>query len=84
MFVKINRINSQNLTKELVVDTCEIVFVSETKPHQVCEKKVNVDTGEEEEIFNEEPRYLIGFKNGRHPQIIDKENYEKLCKALLG
>ena len=91
MFVIITRINEDNERKELVVDTNEIVFLSETKDH-VCydkptkfEKTTNLETGEEVEEpveWETEKRYLIAFKNGKHPQFLDKENYEKL-KAIL-
>lgn len=89
MFVKINRINEKNNVKELIVDTSEIVFLSETEPHTEpveWEEQENEETGEVEKVpskWEETPRYLIAFKNGKHPQFIDKENYEKLSAILL-
>lgn len=75
MFVKINRFNEDNEVKELVVNTEEIAFLSETKPH--------VEESEDGETEIETPRYLIAWKNGKHPQFIDKENYEKLVSLLV-
>lgn len=90
MFVTIHRINEDNEVKELVVNTEEIVFLSETKPHINYDKPTefadveneNGNVESEPVQFETEPRYLIGFKNGRHPQFLDKENYEILKKAL--
>lgn len=91
MFVKITRINEDGREKEILVDTDKIVFVSETEPH-ICydkptkfEKRVDLDTGEEEEVpveFETQERFLITFDNGRHPQFIDRANYEKLSALL--
>lgn len=101
MFTKVTRINEDNERKELLVDTDEIVFLSETKPH-ICydkpikfedvlndngEPMVNEETGEviqEPTEWETEERFLIAFKNGRHPQFLDRENYEKLSAILLG
>lgn len=91
MFVTITRINEDNERKELVVDTKKIVFLSETKPH-VCYDKptkfVEVKDEETGEVSQEpvewevEERFLIAFDNGKHPQFLDRENYEVLKKAL--
>ena len=92
MFVKLTRINESNQKMELVVDTNEIVFVSESKPHYHYDKPVafaketDPATGEEYEYateFESEPRYVIAFKNGRHPQFIDKDNYDTLVNILM-
>lgn len=92
MFVKINRINEKGNVKELIVDTNEIVFLTETEPHVDYEKPVGYEETEEEDtgIITKIPnewettnRYLIAFKNGKHPQFIDKENYDKLSEILL-
>lgn len=91
-FVKINRINEQGNIKELVVDTNKIVFLSETEPHVNYDKptKYEEQTDEETGIITKvpcewetTPRYLIAFDNGKHPQFIDKDNYEKLSAILL-
>lgn len=90
MFVKINRINEKNNVKELVVDTSKIVFLSETEPHVNYDKPIEWEDQEDEELglikvptkYEETPRYLIAFDNGKHPQFIDKENYDKLVKLL--
>lgn len=90
-FVKINRINEQNHVKELVVNVDEIAFLSETEPHIDYEKPVGYEETEDEETgvitkvpnkWEETPRYLIAFKNGKHPQFIDKDTYDKLVKKL--
>ena len=90
MFVKINRINEQNHVKEIVVDTDEIVFVTETEPHINYDEPIEWETKFDDEMgqiqvatkWTETPRYIIAFKNGRHPQFLDKENYDKLVDAL--
>ena len=86
MFVKITRFNEDNEVKELVVNTEEIAFLSETKPHLEWEEEEHqLDDGTTvpvQKVVSEEPRYLIGFKNGRHPQFISKETYEKLVNKL--
>ena len=91
-FVKINRINEKGNVKELLVDTNKIVFLSETEPHVDYDKPTkyeevtNDETGEvtqEPCEWETTPRYLIAFDNGKHPQFIDKENYEKLSAILL-
>lgn len=92
MFVKITRINNQNHEKELVVNTDEIVFLSECEDHInydepiAYEETTDEDTGIITKVPSEweiEKRYVIGFKNGKHPQIVDKTNYEKLAEILL-
>lgn len=91
MFVKINRINEKNNVKELIVDTNEIAFLSETEPHINYDKPIAfVDVENEDGEMVQEPsewettpRYLIAFKNGKHPQFLDKDNYEKLSAILL-
>lgn len=92
MFVKINRINEKENVKELIVNLDEIAFLSETEPH-VCydkptkfEDSTDEETGETTQVpveWETTERYLIAFKNGKHPQFIDKENYEKLKNLLL-
>ena len=91
MFVKLTRINENGNKKELLVDTSKIVFLSETEPH-VCydkptkfAKEVDLETGEECEVptaWETEERFIIAFDNGRHPQFLDRENYEKLSAVL--
>lgn len=91
MFVKVTRINSNNQERELLVNTDEIAFLSQAADH-ICydkptkfETTTDDETGETSEIpveWETEPRYVIGFKNGRHPQFIDKFNYEFLSKIL--
>lgn len=90
-FVKLTRINEQGHEKEIIVDTNEIVFITETEPH-VCydkptkfEEQVNVDTGETEQVpveWETEERFLIAFKNGKHPQFLNRANYDKLANVL--
>ena len=70
MFVKINRINEKNNEKELIVNLDEIAFLSQAEDH------IN-DEGETEE------RFVLGFKNGKHPQFLDRANYEQLRDMLL-
>lgn len=90
-FVKLNRINEKNHTKMLDVDIDEIAFISEAEPHinydkpTKFEEQVNVDTGETEQVpveWEVQERFVIAFKNGKHPQFLDRENYEKLDKLL--
>lgn len=92
MFTKINRINEQNHVKELVVNLDEIAFLSETEPHVCYDKptkfvdETDDDTGETVQTpveWETEPRYLIAFKNGKHPQFISKATYEQLTEMLL-
>ena len=92
MFVKLVRLNEDNEQKELVVDLNEIAFVSETKPHInydnviEYEETTDEDTGIVTKVptkWEEQPRYVIAFKNGRHPQFLDKDNYEQLINILL-
>lgn len=92
MFVKINRLNEDNEVKELVVNTEEIAFLSETKPHINYDKPTkfedveNDETGEIEHTpveWEVTPRYLIAWKNGKHPQFLDEENYNKLVSLLV-
>lgn len=91
MFVKLTRINEQGHEKEIIVDTNEIVFITETEPHvdydkpTKFEEKDNVETGEKEQVAVEwetQERFLIAFKNGKHPQFLNRENYEKLVNVL--
>ena len=92
MFIKLVRRNEQNEQKTLVVDTNEIAFVSETQPHYDYDKPTafedvtDDETGETTQIataWESEPRYVIAFKNGKHPQFLDEENYQKLIDVLL-
>ena len=91
MFVKITRINEQNHEKELLVNTEEIVFLSETEPHVNYDKPTKYEdtTDEDTGVITKVPvewetteRFLIAFKNGKHPQFLDRANYEKLTKVL--
>lgn len=92
MFVKITRKNESNHDKELIVDTNEIAFITQCedkanydKPTKFVEE-VDLDTGEkinEPVEWEMEERYLIAFKNGKHPQFLDKANYETLKEILL-
>lgn len=91
MFIQITRINEKGNEKVALVDTSKIVFVTETEPHINYEKPVewedqeNEETGEVEKVpckYEETPRYLIAFDNGKHPMFLDKENYDKVVAAL--
>ena len=92
MFVKVNRINEQNHVKELVVNVDEIAFLSETEPHINYDEPIDwkdvidEDTGETIHTpvkWTETERFLIAFKNGKHPQFIDRDTYEKLTAMLV-
>ena len=92
MFVKLVRINESNEQKELVVDTNEIVFLSEAQDHINYDKPtaysetIDEETGVKTCVPTEwetTKRYVIAFKNGKHPQFIDSENYELLKSILL-
>ena len=91
MFVKITRINEQNHEKELLVNTEEIAFLSETEPHVNFEKPTKYEEVEDKETgvivktpieYETTERFLIAFKNGKHPQFLDRANYEKLVEIL--
>ena len=91
MFVLINRINEKGNVKQALVDTSKIVFVTETEPHINYDKptkfedQVDEDNGETTQVpaeWEETPRYLIAFDNGKHPMFLDKENYDKVVAAL--
>ena len=90
MFIKITRINEQNHEKELLVNTEEIAFLSETEPHVDYEKPTKYeDSTDEYGVITKTPvewetteRFLIAFKNGKHPQFLNRENYEKLVDVL--
>ena len=91
MFVKLTRINEQGHEKELLVNTEEIAFLSETEPHVNYEKVVNYEdtTDEDTGVITKTPiewevqeRFVIAFKNGKHPQFLDRANYEKLVEIL--
>ena len=91
MFVTLTRINQQGHEKELVVDTNEIVFITQAEDH-ICydkptkfEPKEDEDTGEklyEPVEWETEERFVIAFKNGKHPQFLNRANYETLKKIL--
>ena len=92
MFVKLVRINEDNEPRELIVDTNEIVFLSEATDHvnydepTEWETITDEDTGEEQKIptkWTTSKRYVIAFKNGKHPQFLDSENYQILKDILL-
>lgn len=91
MFVTLTRINQEGHAKELVVDTNEIAFITQAEDHINYDKptefveSVDVDTGEtqnEPTAWETEERFVIAFKNGRHPQFLDRANYETLKKIL--
>lgn len=91
MFVTLTRINQQGHEKELVVDTNEIVFITQAEDH-ICydkptkfETKVDIETGEEVNepvAWETEERFVIAFNNGKHPQFLNRANYETLKKIL--
>ena len=91
MFVKLTRINEQGHEKELLVNTEEIAFLSETEPHINYDvvTKYEDTTDEETGVITKTPiewelieRFVIAFKNGKHPQFLDRANYEKLAEVL--
>jgi len=91
MFIQITRINEKGNEKVALVDTSKIVFVTETEPHVDYDKptkfedQVDEDNGETTQVpveWEETPRYLIAFDNGKHPMFLDKENYDKVVAAL--
>ena len=92
MFAKITRINEQNHEKEILVNTEEIAFVSECEDHvnydkpTAYEETTDEDTGVITKVPTEwetEKRYVIAWKNGKHPQFVDQANYDKLVEILL-
>ena len=101
MFVKINRINEKENTKELIVNLDEIAFLSQAEDHirydkpiefkeevdeETGEKVIDEETGEVKQIpvkWETEERFVLGFKNGKHPQFLDRANYEQLRDMLL-
>lgn len=92
MFVKINRINEKNNEKELIVNLDEIAFLSQAEDHINYDKPTKFEdvtddeTGEttqEPVEWETEERFVLGFKNGKHPQFLDKTNYEQLRDMLL-
>lgn len=91
MFVKITRINQQGHEKELVVNVEEINFLTQTEDHICYDKpvefaeRINPETGETEKepvAWETEERFLIAFNNGKHPQFLDRANYEKLKEIV--
>jgi len=86
MFVKLVRINQNEKEMEIVLDTNEIAFVTEAEPHvtyEVEEHEVDGEIVKVNKITGEEKRFVVGFKNGRHPQFLDQANYDKLVEILL-
>ena len=91
MFVKLVRLNEDNEQKELIVDTNEIAFLSETKDHINYDEPIEYeditdDEGNTEQVpvkWSTSKRYVIAFKNGKHPQFLDSENYQTLKDILL-
>ena len=85
MFVKLTRINTRGLEKEIVVNTDEIVFVTEIEDQVDYENSVEETENTKVETTKKvvTKRYLIGFKNGQHPQLIDQTNYNTLTNVLL-
>jgi len=63
------------------------MFVKLTRINQSNhEKEIVLNTDEIEfvtAIETEEELFLVAFKNGMHPQFINKENYDKLVEILL-
>jgi len=91
MFIQITRINEKGNEKVALVDTSKIVFVTETEPHVDYDKPVDYEETEDEETgvitkvpskWEETPRYLIAFDNGKHPMFLNKENFDKVVAAL--
>ena len=92
MFVELIRINQEGHKKPLTVDIKDISFLTQAEDH-ICYDKptefvesVDVDTGEtqnEPVAWETEERFVVAFKNGKHPQFLDRANYEKLNKILL-
>ena len=91
MFVTITRINQEGHEKELVVDTSKVLFITQTEDHIRYDKPTKFvkvteeETGEEHEEpieWETEERFLIAFDNGKHPQFLDRANYEILKKIL--
>ena len=92
MFAKLVRINQNGKEMEIVLDTNEIAFVTESEPHINYDKVTgyeeitNEETGVITKVPNqweEEKRFVVAFKNGKHPQFLDQANYEKLVEILL-
>ena len=90
MFKKINRINEKGETKELVVNLDEIAFLSQAEDHINYDKPTKWETttknGEETQTpveWEKEERFVLGFKNGKHPQFLDRPNYNTLRDMLL-
>ena len=90
MFVQITRINEKGNVKVAYVDTSKIVFVTETEPHINYDNPVEWEEREDEDLgqikvatkWEETPRYLIAFDNGKHPMFLDKENFDKVVACL--
>jgi len=91
MFVTLTRINQKGHEKELVVDTNEIVFITQAEDHIFYDKptkfepRVDEETGDkkyEPVEWETSEVFVIAFKNGRHPQFLDRANYEELKKIL--
>ena len=90
MFVTLTRINQEGHEKELVVDTTEIAFITQAEDHICYDKPTkfepivneNGDKTYEPIEWETEERFVIAFKNGRHPQFLDRANYETLKKIL--
>lgn len=92
MFIQLTRINTQNHEKDILVNVEEIAFLSECEDHinydkpTAYEETTNEDTGVITKVpveWETEKRYVIGFKNGKHPQIVDQANRDKLAEVLL-
>ena len=83
MFVTITRINQEGHTKEIVVDTSKVVFITQTEDHVCYDKPTKFEEETQEPIeWETEERFLIAFDNGKHPQFLDRKNYE-LLKAFM-
>ena len=92
MFVELTRINQEGHKKPLTVDIKDISFLTQAEDH-ICydkptkfETKVDIETGKEVNepvAWETEERFVVAFKNGKHPQFLDRANYEQLRDMLL-
>ena len=85
MFVKLTRINTREIEKEIVVNVDEIVFVTEIEDKVDYENSVEETEDSTIETTKKvvTKRYLVAFKNGLPPQIIDQDSYNELKNVLL-
>lgn len=92
MFVKLVRINQNDKEMEIVVNTEEIAFITECEPHVDYDKPTDYEETTDEDTgvitkvpsaWEETRRFVVAFKNGRHPQFLDETNYNTLKEILL-